>query len=412
MIIIRPGSGLHISIPTAGCYDLSPFPHPSILHILQVPNLTPTTLAHIYCLRIHIAMTLASLPVKISVKIFQALQSFDVAISLASCSHHFHAIFEDNKRSIWPSVLRYDPIVNSTTISFYDKAVTLHRLQQQKYFCDGSIGISDYVSQSAPITVSDIPSLDTVAALIKNAHIINRTADAMRSHLYLRHELGYDDSDRAIFDLYADELLREALYDTWILLQQGGKLIQPFNKGMQLPWQHPHNELVSRSFCTYLTESEFGGCGFPNPEAILPAALRQPEGLFIFSFGGTPQEQMRQSLLAACGSRQRNLLLQKAEETRRRCWGSGGGECGNLKNAFAGLLARLPSPESARSKDIDGNTWEEARKRDEDMKATIMGLQKRIAELEASEVVLKARVETSEVDIRDMKRKWKQKFGT
>jgi hypothetical protein len=68
---------------------------------------------------------LASLPPEIVTRIFESLEEFDSAVSFASCSKFFATIFSHHKPSIALNILPHDPIVNGTTISFYDQSIAL-----------------------------------------------------------------------------------------------------------------------------------------------------------------------------------------------------------------------------------------------------------------------------------------------
>ncbi|KAF8253224.1 hypothetical protein K440DRAFT_657727 [Wilcoxina mikolae CBS 423.85] len=94
----------------------------------------------------------------------------------------------------------------------------------------------------------------------------------MHIGLFPSPEFGYDDQACALFVQYADDLLKKALYEIWISILHGQKLVQPNYKGVLGPFQHPENELVSENFCQYVIEGweSRSWYQFPSPEEILP----------------------------------------------------------------------------------------------------------------------------------------------
>ncbi|KAF8538405.1 hypothetical protein BDD12DRAFT_842515 [Trichophaea hybrida] len=294
--------------------------------------------------------TLTSLPVEIITKVFQELHGFASAVSLASCSQHLHCIFRANKRHIWPRVFRNDPLVNGPTLTFYPTALALHRAQHPNAEAD---------------------PLEAVAAMVRTACIVSRTAFEILTSIHPTNRLGYEATDRAAFTRYGNEFLRSALYDAWLLLTRGEELAQIFRKGIPQPLHLQRNRLVTQAFCVYLSEPRWREYGYPDLEMVLPVAER---GLgstpLIFGFSvGTPEEQLRDALLLACNIRDRSLKE-------------------------AALQAKmLAKPIELPDKETKEGTC-----------ATIQQLRKRVADLEASEKEMKE-------EIKNMKRMLEERFG-
>jgi len=318
-----------------------------------------------------------SLPVEIITKIFQSLDGFDAAISLACSSQFLHSIFKDNKRTILPSVLRRDPLVAGV----YDKAVILHHALQQKY--GGGLLLPGKKSPppNSPHFVDSLTG--AVTAIVHNAHVINRTSSAMHADLFLSRDLGYDDEDRNVFNLYAFDLLREALYDIWISILSSQQLVQPYHKGRRQGFQHPSNTLITANFCHYMVEGREWRrrCGFPNPKEILPSAATR----YHLS---SPRDDARSTLHIACDKRRMEALAKQARE-------------------------RLNISVKAKTILVEGGPKPVGKGKGTGVsKTTIAELRKRVADLEASEAALKERVKISEADIEEMKRMWRERFGS
>jgi hypothetical protein len=62
----------------------------------------------------------------------------DSAVSLACCSKFFTAVYNANKAAIATSILPRDPILNRTTMSFYEIAVDLFIAQKKAELGDGT----------------------------------------------------------------------------------------------------------------------------------------------------------------------------------------------------------------------------------------------------------------------------------
>jgi hypothetical protein len=77
------------------------------------------------------ATSLVEFPVEILQGVFESLDSFDTAIALASTCKLFGDIYKTNKPWICLRILRYDPVLQGTTMSFYEKAVRLFEAQQK-----------------------------------------------------------------------------------------------------------------------------------------------------------------------------------------------------------------------------------------------------------------------------------------
>ncbi|KAF8535414.1 hypothetical protein BDD12DRAFT_893071 [Trichophaea hybrida] len=62
----------------------------------------------------------------------------------------------------------------------------------------------------------------------------------------------YDDSDRGVFSIHGNELLRHALYLIWLLLCCKQTIPRRYYHGAPRPLRHPDNDIVTSDFCRYL----------------------------------------------------------------------------------------------------------------------------------------------------------------
>jgi len=214
--------------------------------------------------------------------------------------------------------------------------------------------------------------MDTLAAIVHTARIISRTSSAILTAIHPTERLGYDAGDRATLKRYGNDFLRSALYDSWLLFACGEELKQIFRKGIPQPLHLPSNRLVTQAFCVYLSEPRWRQYGFPDVEGILPREERGqgrhvPMPLFLGFSVGTPEEQLRDALLLA--SNMRDRALKEAKERANQVEEPIVPECRETEN-----------------------------------KTTVEELRRRVADLEASEKVMRE-------EIRDMKRMWEDKFG-
>jgi hypothetical protein len=110
--------------------------------------------------------------------------------------------------------------------------------------------------------------------IIDNAGVVNRTADYLTLKFNVNEKRSWPREEVQAFDLYGDEIIREALYDLWICVAEGRELDVQYWKGFEIGRHHSDNKCVDWLLCGVMTLPDSRQFGFPISNAVIPASHR------------------------------------------------------------------------------------------------------------------------------------------
>ncbi|KAA8915069.1 hypothetical protein FN846DRAFT_901639 [Sphaerosporella brunnea] len=259
---------------------------------------------------------LLAFPVEILENIFESLDSFKTATALATTCKLLGSVYQSSKGRICFGILRYDPVLQGNTQSFYDKAMELFEAQLN--------GGSEDFGQTIDRLLRT-GGLDVVNAVLKNAKVVNTTTEYIISVSNVQVDLGWSKKSVQAFQTYGEEVIRGTLYDLWLEIALGRKLKQRFFNGQKRSPAHPHNQAITADFCARMTVADLTHFGFPDASVVLPPEynMRHLQWLisndnlfFVRSFVFAAEERHAAEQRAEQRAAERRAAEQRAAEQR------------------------------------------------------------------------------------------------
>jgi phage shock protein A len=113
--------------------------------------------------------------------------------------------------------------------------------------------------------------LAVVKAILDNAQVVNQTADYLSMKFNICKERGWSKTNIEAFNCYGDELLRDGLYEIWIMIVEGKLLNRQYNEGQEMSPRIPEKDYVDSWFCSLLCgRSNALQFGFPDAVSVFP----------------------------------------------------------------------------------------------------------------------------------------------
>jgi len=236
--------------------------------------------------------TLATLPVDIILIIFKSFDDHDSPRSLAQCSRFLRQVYHANERAISIQYLPYHPFLNGKTISFYQSAIDIYRLQQKQAGIGKQSSISGLFQLKTDMLDPEQPAVDgleLVTAVLRNASIVNKTATDIFSNLNSNEPInflvtgGFRIEPQPSSEVYAKfcepqhvrpgwmrcarDVIREILYRAWITLLSNQRLQRKIGDYVGCP--------MAPDQMGYFAEQRWQVWGYPDLTPILPL-VRSP----------------------------------------------------------------------------------------------------------------------------------------